>query len=107
MESDFLFFSDFGASSCENWGSAKSFKDVSECQTMSIEQGSHVLSPLLQPSHIPSVFVDSQRIVVDESGDVHLGFPCWISSNMLLLSKGILSCILPATYWVCGFKAVE
>ena len=36
MESDFLFFSNFGASSCENWDAAKSFKDVSECQTMSI-----------------------------------------------------------------------
>ena len=35
MESDFLFFSEFGASSCDNWDSAKSFKDVSECQTMS------------------------------------------------------------------------
>ena len=80
MESDILFFSELGASSCENWDSAKSFKDVSRCQTMSIEQESewgtsHVLSPLYSPLIFPTIIMDSQRFVVAQPGDVYTRIP--------------------------------
>ena len=80
MESDFLIFSEFGASSCENWETANSFKDVAACQTMSIEQGSHVLSPLYSPLIFPQ--------------------SSWIPKGLWWMSPAMFILVFPA-----GFRA--
>ena len=83
MESDILFFSELGASSCENWDTAKSFKDVSRCQTMSIEQESkwgtsHVLSPLYSPLIFPQ--------------------SSWIPKDLWWLSPAMFILVFPAGF---------